>query len=337
MAASAVGVMMAPGLIRYANAAELASQAASAQARLTVEQERQLKLARAYNDSLVEDGQRVLGDAYDPWSDTGSKTPIALSDKQYQSALNMDGDGLIGSIRVPKIDVDLPIRHGTTQDILALGAGHMYGTSLPVGGRSTHSVISAHRGLPKAALFTRLDEMRVGDPFYVHVAGRTLGYKVTRIDVIRPDQFQKLLITPDKDLVTLMTCTPYGVNTHRLLVTGTRATIGKDIPAETKAPSSKDMPAWQKAMYGTGMAGILLTGAGTGMACARDAKIWRRRQTKLAKENTSGGDDPNNDAMWDKIRKNIFEQDNDTASDNGKPGPARKHGRTPRTVKGHAS
>ena len=141
----------------------------------------------------------------------------------------------MGTIHIPKISVRLPIYHGTSQSALASGAGHLYGSSLPVGGRSTHAVITGHRGLVEAMMFTRLDEMRVGDYFYIEVMGRTLGYKVDRISVIEPNDTSKLKIVPGEDRVTLMTCTPYGVNTHRLLVSAVRSAIPGVVPEERNA------------------------------------------------------------------------------------------------------
>lgn len=141
----------------------------------------------------------------------------------------------MGTIRIPKISVKLPIYHGTSQSALASGAGHLYGSSLPVGGKNTHAVITGHRGLVDAMMFTRLDEMRVGDYFYIEVMGRTLGYKVDRISVIEPNDTSTLKIVPGEDRVTLMTCTPYGVNTHRLLVSAVRAPIPGVVPEERNA------------------------------------------------------------------------------------------------------
>lgn len=145
------------------------------------------------------------------------------------------GGGVMGTIRIPKISVNLPIYHGTSQSALASGAGHLYGSSLPVGGKSTHAVITGHRGLVNATMFTRLDEMRVGDYFYLDVMGHTLGYQVDRISVIEPNDTSKLKIVPGEDRVTLMTCTPYGVNTHRLLVSAVRSSIPDVIPDESDA------------------------------------------------------------------------------------------------------
>lgn len=128
----------------------------------------------------------------------------------------------MGTISIPSIGVHLPIRHGTSSDVLSAGAGYLMGTSLPVGGSSTHAVITAHRGLAGASMFTRLDEMAVGDRFSLTVLGATMTYRVDRVTVIKPEDTAILRISSTEDRVTLMTCTPYGVNTHRLLVSGVR-------------------------------------------------------------------------------------------------------------------
>ena len=220
--------------------------------------------AQDYNKWLAESGQPILGEAKDPFADVrgGSRARVSDSgesdnqsgagtgadagsadagsasassaDAEYRSLLD-SGGGVMGTIRIPKISVRLPIYHGTSESALASGAGHLYGSSLPVGGKSTHAVLTGHRGLVEAAMFTRLDEMRVGDYFYIEVMGRTLGYQVDRITVIEPNDTSQLKIVPGEDRVTLMTCTPYGVNTHRLLVSATRSAIPDEIPAENDA------------------------------------------------------------------------------------------------------
>ena len=167
-------------------------------------------------------------------SGAAESNSASAKDAEYQSLLD-SGSGVMGTIRIPKISVRLPIYHGTSQSALASGAGHLYGSSLPVGGRSAHAVITGHRGLVEAMMFTRLDEMHVGDYFYIEVMGRTLGYKVDRISVIEPNDTSKLKIVPGEDRVTLMTCTPYGVNTHRLLVSAVRSAIPGVVPEERNA------------------------------------------------------------------------------------------------------
>ncbi len=145
-----------------------------------------------------------------------------LVDEDYWDLLNVTGDGVMGYVTIDKIDVRLPIYHGTESSSLAVGAGHLEGTSLPVGGESTHSVISAHRGLPSALLFTNLDEMEIGDTFTVTILDQVLTYQVDQITVVLPDELENLYIEEGQDYCTLMTCTPYGINTHRMLVRGVR-------------------------------------------------------------------------------------------------------------------
>lgn len=140
----------------------------------------------------------------------------------YEQTLDLSGTGIMGYITIQKIGVELPIYHGTGEGVLQVAAGHLQGSSLPVGGAGTHAVISAHRGLPSAKLFTNLDELEVGDTFTVTVLDRVLTYEVDRISIVLPDETDLLQPTPGKDYLTLMTCTPYGINTHRLLVRGHR-------------------------------------------------------------------------------------------------------------------
>ena len=143
----------------------------------------------------------------------------ALPDN-YLEVLNTDG--IMGRLTIPKIGVDLPIYHGSSEESLQKGVGHIESTSLPIGGEYRHAVLTGHRGLPNAELFTRLDELTVGDTFYIHVLDRTLAYQVDQITTVEPDEMETLRAVPGEDYVTLVTCTPYGVNTHRLLVRGTR-------------------------------------------------------------------------------------------------------------------
>ena len=140
----------------------------------------------------------------------------------YEKELNFNNDGSMGYIDIPKINVKLTIFHGTDESVLQTSIGHLEGTSLPVGGKGTHSVLSGHRGLPSAKLFSDLDQLREGDTFTIHVLNETLTYEVDQIRVVEPTDLSNLTIDPDQDYVTLVTCTPYGINTHRLLVRGHR-------------------------------------------------------------------------------------------------------------------
>lgn len=140
----------------------------------------------------------------------------------YEETLNVTGNGIMGYVTIPKIQVELPVYHGTGEAVLNVASGHVQGTSLPVGGLSTHAVLSAHRGLPSARLFTDLDKLEVGDVFTVTVLDRLLTYQIDKIQIVRPNEVDALYVTEGEDYCTLVTCTPYGINTHRLLVRGTR-------------------------------------------------------------------------------------------------------------------
>ena len=171
-----------------------------------------LEDARYYNSMLYQSQGASLGNL-----DT-----TVLSEESYDNLLNQAGTGVMGSIEIPKIDVDLPIYHGTSNEVLEVGVGHQEGTSLPVGGENTRCVLTGHRGLPGSKLFTRLDEIVEGDFFFVNVLGETLAYQVTNIEVVEPDSVDVMMIEAGKDQVSLVTCTPYGINSHRLVVTGDR-------------------------------------------------------------------------------------------------------------------
>lgn len=152
--------------------------------------------------------------------------------EEYLQLLNCSGDGLMGTVEIPKIKAVLPVYHGTSEEVLRQGAGHLEGTSLPVGGESTHACISAHRGLVGRKLFTDLDELDEGDIFLLHVLGNTLCYRVREIETVLPDEMESLEIQEGEDLVTLITCTPYGLNTHRLLVHGSRISYTEEVEQE---------------------------------------------------------------------------------------------------------
>lgn len=191
--------------------------------------------ARAFNSNITQNAigsdyfeTGAQGDAVEPTED------FLTSD--YYKVLNINSDGVMGYLSIPKINLKLPIMHGTFDEYLQKALGHMNGTALPIGGEGTHSVIVGHRGLPAAELFTNLDQMTKGDKFYIHVLDETLAYEVDNIEpMIEADDLDTLTeamaVEPGKDFVTLFTCTPYGVNTHRLLIRGVRVEyIAEDEP-----------------------------------------------------------------------------------------------------------
>ena len=174
--------------------------------------------ARTFNDTLTQNS--IYGDVF-------GEEDQKLEDTEYWQVLNVGGDGVMGYLSIPKINIKLSIYHGTSDEVLQTGVGHLNGTKLPIGGESTHSVLAAHRGLPSARLFTDIDQLEKGDKFYIHVLDETLAYQVDQIlDMVDKDDTETLekalQIEEGKEQVTLFTCTPYGVNSHRLLVRGTR-------------------------------------------------------------------------------------------------------------------
>lgn len=205
----------------YHNRQQITAQLASAQAanRNSGELANDLIMAaHEYNKTL-----RNSGIEYFP-------AAAARNDAEYNNQLSVSRNPIMGEVVIPAIDVRLPIYHGTSDNVLQHGAGHVYGTSLPVGGESTHAVISAHAGIPGAAMFRHLDQMVVGDEFFVAVSGQTLRYVVDQITVIEPAELDDVRIVPGEDYVTLLTCTPPGINSHRLLVRGAYAGLGAVAP-----------------------------------------------------------------------------------------------------------
>ena len=178
--------------------------------------------AIAYNNSLIGKSNRLNLSKAD--------------EKEYESLLDVTGTGIMGYIEIPKIACSLPVYHGTDEGALQIAIGHLEGSSLPVGGKSSHCVLSGHRGLPSARLFTDLDQMEEGDTFILNILGHKLAYEVDQIKVVLPEEMSDLEIQEGKDLCTLVTCTPYGINTHRLLVRGHRVKY-----VETKVQEQKEV------------------------------------------------------------------------------------------------
>lgn len=267
LATIVISVFALAGLITllYPNAAAWMSQfkqsqqiidyqkAVSAETPARLVQARQL--AAEYNAGLI--GEASVGaDQHVP---TSSTAPQRLA---YDQLLSFDSQGLMGRIRIPRIDLDLPIYHGTSEATLLAGVGHLEGTALPIGGNGNRSVLTAHRGLASATLFTELPRVKLDDTLTLTVSGETLTYKVVSTQTVAPEQTEKLLPERGRDLVTLVTCTPLGVNTHRILVTGERVhpTPEKDIEAANQRPEIPRFPWWAVVLGG----GLLLV---TGFIC----------------------------------------------------------------------
>ena len=238
------------GFISYPTVSNLWNQAHQSRAIATYseqveklddsENKAMLKAARKYNKSLLKKS--------DHWK-------LSKKDKKkYESLLDISGTGIMGYIEIPKIDCSLPIYHGTDEGALQIAIGHLEGSSLPVGGKSTHSVLSGHRGLPSARLFTDLDQMEEGDIFILNVLGRKLASEVDQIKVVLPEEMSDLEVIEGQDLCTLVTCTPYGINTHRLLVRGHRTKYVEEKVEEQKVQTKKvDIR-----LVAAGVAGVLV-------------------------------------------------------------------------------
>ena len=206
------------------------------------EKAQMLEAARQYNEDLI--GNVVLSDPFDP-------AALEKIRGDYKNLLNYNGDGIIGYVEIPRLDVYEAVYHGTSDEVLAKGIGHLANTSLPVGGEGTHSVLSGHTGLPEAELFSNLEQMEEGDVFYIHVLGETLAYQTDQIKVVEPSDTGDLHIDIEHDYVTLVTCTPYGINSHRLLVRGTRIPYDASVRAAGEAQAHEGMSSetW-KEVYG---------------------------------------------------------------------------------------
>lgn len=217
----------------------------------------ELAAAYAYNDALIR-GALSIGDTnsgarIDASSNVPTSGTASPGGFNYNELLRASADGVMARLRISAINVDLPIYHGTSEKTLLKGAGHLEGTSLPVGGESQHSVITAHRGLPQATMFNDLQRLQIGDTFTVEVFGEVLTYQVTRTLTVEPDESQSLLPEYGIDQMTLVTCTPLGLNTHRYLVTGERIlpTPAQDMAAAGQTPDIPGFPWWAVALGAT--------------------------------------------------------------------------------------
>lgn len=248
----AFAVMLYPTVSSYVNeknGSKVVSNYDAESVRLSnAEKEKMLEDARAYNKEMLSNI-----DLIDPFSQ-GEKS----LDARYESLLNIDGSGMMGYIRIPKIKVEIPIYHGTSESVLQAGVGHFWGTSLPVGGESTHTVLTGHRGLPTKTLFTNMDKLVKGDVFYIKVLDETLAYKVDQILTVLPEETEALSIVPGQDYATLVTCTPYAINTHRLLVRGHRIPYEEAVKIEKNTSTGIELSFTTKVLIVT--LGIIFIG-----------------------------------------------------------------------------
>jgi len=221
----------------------------------TLEKEREK--AEGYNKMLT--GNMIITDPFDP---EAQKKLEENSD--YYNILNIGNDNIIGYIKIPKINVSLPIYHGTSEEVLKRGVGHLQNTSFPIGGESTHAVLSGHTGLSSAKLFTDLDKLEEGELFFIEVLGEKLAYKIDQIKIVEPRETSDLVIKSGEDYVTLVTCTPYGINSHRLLVRGTRIPYTEEVEKEAKnEENSKVKSTWRDEYFkalAVGLGGLSVLG-----------------------------------------------------------------------------
>lgn len=197
--------------------------------------------------------------------------------QDYDSLLNLAGDGIMGYVVIPTIGVELPIYHGDSNSVLDSGAAHLEGTSLPVGGSSTHAVISGHSGMAGQKMFTDLRQMQVGDLFYLEVLGQTLCYRVERILTVTPDNIAEIQIVPGRDYTTLLTCTPYGINTHRLLVRGERTEMPESTEPEAATEQSKTNGSTWMTEYRRGLAIGLMAAVILAFGLMAAARVIKRK------------------------------------------------------------
>lgn len=240
--------------------------------------------AHEYNEALVSGA--LLQAGANVAEGTGDSLPWLVDPQEYWDLLNADPTGTMARLRIPTINLDLPVYHGTSDATLLKGVGHLQGTSLPVGGEGTRAVLTGHRGLANATMFTHLDQVEVGDTFSVDVLGEVFTYRVFDYKVVSPNDTEEIRALPGKDLMTLITCTPLGVNTHRILVTGERVTPtpATDLDAAQQRPDVPGFPWW-------------LVGYGAGLALIA-AWTWRSGRPRAIRQSAT----PNRTQLGQRIR-----------------------------------
>lgn len=239
----------------------------------TIDYSQEWERAHTYNEALL---PSILPDSFAIAA--ASDEP----DEEYLACLNILSDEMMGYVEIPKININIPIFHTTSEEVLSKGAGHLEGSSLPVGGENTHSVISAHRGLPSASLFTDLDQLKEGDHFLLHILDDDLCYEVDQIHVVDPEDTAALAVEEGEDLVTLLTCTPYGVNTQRLLVRGHRVPYEPEVLEQEEEES-------QVSLYTNYLLWVLV---GLGVTAVLILCLWmndRRYKRKMSRKQAAAG------------------------------------------------
>ena len=233
----------------------------------------ELNRAQAYNERLAQ-GLVVITDPF-------NENAATLFDQEYLDTLDVNGDGVMATLVIPCIGAELPIYHTTDDDVLQKGVGHMPGTALPIGGTSTHSVLAGHTGLPSTKIFDSLDQVELGDYFLIEVLGEVHAYQVDDISVVLPDETDGLAVVPGEDLITLITCTPYGVNSHRLLVRGVRCEVPEEwLNADGSLSSSALSESEQRTSPEIAKNAILGVAIGGGIVIAGAIAVWGARRVR---------------------------------------------------------
>lgn len=223
------------------------------------ERKQLLAEAAAYNQTLLQQGQE-LKDGFQEKDEPEKQEQGDKDYEEYESLLDPSGDGIMGYLEIPAIEVFLPVYHGTKEKVLEQGAGHLFGSSLPVGGTGTHAVIAAHTGLSSRILFTDLDQLKKGDVFFLNMLGEKLAYQIDQIETVLPDRTDLLEIEKDKDYVTLVTCTPYGINSHRLLVRGERIPYSESVQTQKEKESASGFLIWGRRFFWLSLLILLVAG-----------------------------------------------------------------------------
>ena len=238
------------------------------------------ELIQQTDDSVLQEAKRraiAYNLAITPGTaDAYSEESLSSAAEDYERQLDIAGNGIIGYVEIPKIQVNLPIYHGTDAEVLDRGVGHLLGSSLPVGGKNTHTILSGHSGMASQKMFTDLEQLTQGDVFYLNVLGETLAYQVTEINTVLPYETDLLGIVPGEDLCTLVTCTPYGINTHRLLVRGSRIPYEKAAVLEEENDVTEPAASTWEAKYVQGVLWGIAAALGAGIIILTGTRIYRK-------------------------------------------------------------
>ena len=272
---AAVLFLMALGLTLYPLVSNYVNQKYASEIQTAYQ-----KLIQQTDDSVLQEAkQRAI--AYNlaitpGTADAYSEESLLSAAENYSDQLDIAGNGIMGYVEIPKIQVNLPIYHGTDAEVLDRGVGHLLGSSLPVGGENTHTILSGHSGMASQKMFTDLEQLVPGDVFYLNVLGETLAYQVTEINTVLPYETDLLGIVPGEDLCTLVTCTPYGINTHRLLVRGSRIPYEEAAVLDEETASTEPTASTWEVKYLQGVLWGIAVALGAGIIILTGTRIYRK-------------------------------------------------------------